>query len=38
MLGLPETKWEDKGEQQQEGKYPQRHLDLKQSTLSEFLD
>ena len=38
MLGLPEAKWEDKGEQQQEEKYPQHDLDVKQSTLSEFLD
>jgi hypothetical protein len=38
MLGLPEAKWEDTGEQQQEGKYPQHSLDLKRSTLSEFID
>ena len=39
MLGLREAKWEDKGEQQQESRYPQPHqLDLKQSTLSDFLD
>jgi uncharacterized protein YecE (DUF72 family) len=39
MLGLPEAKWEDKGEQQQESRYPQPHqLDSKQSTLSDFLD
>jgi hypothetical protein len=38
MLGLPEAKWEDKGEQQQGEKYPQHDLDVKQSTLSEFLD
>jgi hypothetical protein len=37
MLGLPEAKWEDKGEQQQGQKYPQHDLDVKQSTLSEFL-
>jgi len=37
-LGLPEAKWEDKGEQQQEEKYPQHDLDVKQRTLSEFLD
>jgi len=34
---LPEAKWEDKGEQQQGQKYPQHDLDVKQSTLSEFL-
>jgi uncharacterized protein YecE (DUF72 family) len=38
MLGVPEAKWEDKGEQQQEEKYPQHDLDVKQRTLSEFLD
>jgi hypothetical protein len=38
VLGLPEAKWEDKGEQQQEEKYPQHDLDVKQRTLSEFLD
>ena len=40
MLGLSEAKWEDKGgEQQRESKHPQQHhLDLKQSTLSDFLD
>jgi len=39
MMGLPEAKWEDKGgEQEQEGKNPVNDLDLKQSTLSDFLD
>jgi hypothetical protein len=40
MLGLPEAKWKDEGEEQQrESKYPQQHhLDLKQSTLSDFLE
>ena len=39
MLGLQEAKWEDKGEQQRESKYPQQHhLNLKQSTLSDFLE
>jgi hypothetical protein len=38
MLGLPEAKWENKvGEQEQETS-PQRKMDLKQSTLSDFLD
>ncbi|PWU78720.1 MAG: hypothetical protein DLM72_20960 [Candidatus Nitrosopolaris wilkensis] len=37
MLGLPEAKWEDRGGvQEQEGKYSVP--DLKQSTLSDFLD
>jgi len=35
---MPEAKWEDKEEQQQEEKYPQHDLDVKQRTLSEFLD
>ena len=36
MLGLPEAKWDDKGEEQkQEGL---DDLDVKQSTLSDFLD
>ena len=34
MLGLPEAKWEDRGEDQE----ATHDLDLKQSTLSEFLD
>ena len=38
MLGLLEAKWEDRGEQEQEEKYPQHDLDLKQSTLSDSLD
>jgi uncharacterized protein YecE (DUF72 family) len=37
MLGLPEAKWQDKvGELQQQQQYPSH--DLKQSTLSDFLD
>ena len=36
MLGLPEAKWEDRGgEREQESTHD---LDLKQSTLSDFLD
>ena len=34
MLGLPEAKWEDKGGEQQ----ATHDLDVKQSTLSDFLD
>ena len=38
MLGLPEAKWENKvGEQEQETS-PRHKMDLKQSTLSDFLD
>jgi len=38
ILGLPEAKWEDKeGEQEQEA-IPRDDLDVKQSTLSDFLD
>ena len=36
MLGLPEAKWEDRGEEQEAS--PQDDLDAKQSTLSDFLD
>jgi hypothetical protein len=38
MLGLPEAKWEDRGEQQEQEASPQHDLDAKQSTLSDFLD
>ena len=38
MLGLPEAKWEDKGEEQEQEVSPQDDLDAKQSTLSDFLD
>ena len=38
MLGLPEAKWEDRGEEQEQEASPQDDLDLKQSTLSDFLD
>jgi hypothetical protein len=34
MLGLPEAKWEEKGGEQE----ATHDLDLKQSTLSDFLD
>jgi hypothetical protein len=34
MLGLPEAKWEDRGKEQE----ATHDLDLKQSTLSDFLD
>ncbi len=36
MLGLPEAKWEDTGKEQEAS--PQHDLDVKQSTLSDFLD
>jgi uncharacterized protein YecE (DUF72 family) len=36
MLGLPEAKWEDRGKEQEAS--PQHELDVKQSTLSDFLD
>jgi hypothetical protein len=36
MLGLPDAKWEDKGKEQEES--AQVDLDVKQSTLSDFLD
>ena len=38
MLGLPEAKWQDRGEEQEQEASPQDDLDLKQSTLSDFLD
>jgi hypothetical protein len=38
MLGLPESKWEDRGGEQELEEGPQDDLDVKQSTLSEFLD
>jgi hypothetical protein len=36
MLGLPDAKWEDNGKEQEQEARP--HRDLKQSTLSEFLE
>jgi uncharacterized protein YecE (DUF72 family) len=38
MLGLPEAKWENKGEEQEQERSPQDDLEVKQSTLSDFLD
>src|SRR5439155_10323621 len=38
MLGLPEAKWEDTGGDKQQEASPQHDLDVKQSTLSDFLD
>jgi len=38
MMGLPEAKWEDKGGDQEEGETTRDDLDVKQSTLSDFLD
>src|SRR5713101_1246148 len=38
MLGLPEYKWGDKGGEQEQKTSPQRNLDLKQSTISDFLE
>ena len=38
MLGLPEAKWEDRGGEQEQEASPQDDLDVKQSTLSDFLD
>ena len=38
MLGLPESKWEDKGGEQDQETSPQRDMDSKQSTLSDFID
>ena len=38
MLGLPEAKWEDTGEDQQQEASPQNDVDLKQSRLSDFLN
>jgi hypothetical protein len=38
MLGLPEAKWEERrGEQEQEA-IPHDDLDIKQNSLSDFLD
>ena len=36
MLGLPEAKWEESGEEQEQEALDD--LDVKQSTLSDFLD
>jgi uncharacterized protein YecE (DUF72 family) len=36
MLGLPEAKWEDRGKEQEAS--PKNDLDVKQSTLSDFLN
>jgi uncharacterized protein YecE (DUF72 family) len=38
MLGLPEAKWEDRGEEHEQEASPKDDLDVKQSTLSDFLD
>ena len=38
MLGLPEAKWEDTGGDQEQEESAQDDLDVKQSTLSDFLD
>jgi uncharacterized protein YecE (DUF72 family) len=38
MLGLPEVKWEDRGIEQEQEDGLQDDLDVKQSTLSDFLD
>jgi hypothetical protein len=38
MLGLPEAKWEDKEAEQEQEAISQDDLDVKQSTLSDFLD
>jgi hypothetical protein len=38
MLGLPEAKWEDRGKEQEPEASRQHDLDVKQSTLSDFLD
>jgi len=38
MLGLPEAKWEDRREEQEQDESAQEDLDVKQSTLSDFLD
>jgi len=38
MLGLPEAKWEDTGKDQEQEASRQHDLDVKQSTLSDFLD
>ena len=38
MLGLPEAKWEDTGKEQEQEASPYGDVDVKQSTLSDFLD
>ena len=38
MLGLPDAKWEDTGRDQEQEESAQDDLDVKQSTLSDFLD
>ena len=38
MLGMPEAKWEDTGRDQEQEESAQDDLDVKQSTLSDFLD
>jgi hypothetical protein len=38
MLALPEAKWEDREKEQVQEASPQDDLDVKQSTLSDFLD
>jgi hypothetical protein len=38
MLGLPEAKWKDREKEQGQEASPQHELDMKQSTLSDFLD
>jgi hypothetical protein len=38
MLGQPEAKWEDKGEEQEQESSPQDDMDVKQSTLSDLID
>ena len=38
MLGLPEAKWNDRGIEQEQEASPQDDLDVKQSTLSDFID
>src|SRR5207245_6124210 len=37
MLGLPEAKWEDSGIEQEQEASPQDDLDVKQSTISDFI-
>ena len=38
MIGLPEAKWKARGEEQEREASPQHDLDVKQRTLSDFLD
>ena len=38
MLEMPEAKWEDTGGDQEQEESAQDDLDVKQSTLSDFLD